>query len=116
MLDEAGTELVPCPLSHLFYTAESDQRLPPRFVQWHAGAPVLLDLLIDMKADLVIEPILKFPPAAERTEPPQYVTKRARKPSQLTGVTSRTRLIARDMRRHCASDSLRWRRPRAVNE
>ena len=76
ILDGGGTELVPRPLSHLFHAAESDQRLPPRFVRRHAGAPVLLGLLLDMEADLVIEPILEFRRPAERTEPPQHVSER----------------------------------------
>ena len=63
VLDADGAELVPRPFAHLFDAAESDQRLPPRFVRRHAGAPVLLDLLLDMEADLVIEPVLEFLPA-----------------------------------------------------
>ena len=61
ILDWGGTELVPRPLAHLFHAAESDQRLSPRFVRCHAGAAVLLDLLLDMEADLVVEPVLEFP-------------------------------------------------------
>ena len=72
VLDAGGEELVPRPLAHLFHATESDQRLPPRFVRRHAGAPVLLGLLLDMEADLVIEPVLEFPPVEERTEPPQH--------------------------------------------
>ena len=80
ILDGGGTELVPRLLSHLFHAAESDQRLPPRFVRCHPGAPVLLGLLLDMEPDLVIEPVLEFPPAAERTEPPQHVSERTHHP------------------------------------
>ena len=70
-----------------------------------------------MEADLVIQPVLEFPPEDQRTEPPQHVSERTHEPlSQFTVVTSRTRLIARDMRRHCASDSFRYRRPLAVKE
>ena len=76
MLDGGGAELVARLLAHLFHAAESDQRLPPRFVRCHAGAPVLLDLLLDMEADLVVEPVLELPPADQRTEPPPRVSER----------------------------------------
>src|SRR6185436_9450176 len=97
MFDEAGAKLVACALPHLLHAAESDQRLPPRLRGRHAGARVLLDLLLDMKADLVIEPIFDLTPADERTKTPQRVTEHSH--NQLTAVTSSTRLIARDMRR-----------------
>src|SRR6185369_14010849 len=108
-LDRGNRELVVRPLTRLFHAAEPDERAPPGFVRRHAGAQVLLGLLLDMKADLVVEAFFELPP------PPQ-VSQCAHKAPQLTRVTSRTRLTARDMRRHCASDSSRWRRPRAVSE
>ena len=63
ILDGGGTELVARPLTHLFHATESDQCLPLRFVLRHAGAQVLLGLLLDMEADLVIEPVLESAPA-----------------------------------------------------
>jgi hypothetical protein len=107
MLDGRRTELVARLLAHLFHPAKPDHRLPPRFVQRHAGAPVLLGLLLDMEADLVVEPVLELPAKDQRTQPPQHVSERSHQPSQFTVVTSSTRLIARDMRRHCASESVR---------
>src|SRR5688572_11008485 len=115
-LDSGGSELVPRPLSHVFHAAESDKRLPPRFGRSHPGATVLLGLLLDMEPDLVREPVFELLPAAKKTKPPPHVSKSTHRAPQLAIVTSRTRLIARDMRRHCTSDSFRWRRPLAVSE
>jgi hypothetical protein len=70
MLDGAGAELVPRSLAHLLYPAEPDHRLPPRFVRRHAGAAVLLGLLLDVEADLVVEPVLDPAPEDQRTQPP----------------------------------------------
>ena len=143
VLDARSAEHVPRPFTHLFDTTESDQRLPPRFVRRHAGAPVLLGLLLDVEADLVIEPVLEFLTVRLRQgsgETPPHMRERTHQtlsriptpnyqfpiPKKMLGVggwklgvdkvlhafsvhvvASRTRLIARDTRRHCASDSFR---------
>ena len=65
MVDACASELVPRSLSCLFDAAKPDQRLPPRFARRHAGAPVLLDLLLDMKTDLVVESVVEVPSAEE---------------------------------------------------
>ena len=110
-------EHVAGPFAHGFDATESDQRLPSRFIWRHAGASVLLRLLLDVEANLVVEPVLDLLPVRHSEgsgDPPPQISER---PHQaLTVVTSRTRLIARDMRRHCARESFRCRRPRAVNE
>jgi hypothetical protein len=84
VLDEGGAELVPRTLSHVFHAAESDQGLAPRFVRCHAHAPVLLHLL-DMEADLVVEPVLEFPAACERTKPPPHISEHTHQPLSAHG-------------------------------
>jgi hypothetical protein len=80
MLDARGTELVTRRLSDLLDAAESDQRLPPRLVRRHPDAPVLFGLLLDMEADLVIEPVVQLPSAGERPNPSPDIRERTHQP------------------------------------
>ena len=92
------------------------QRLAARLVGAHAGAAVLLGLLIDVEANLFVEPALERVAAlTDRSEPLPAVGDPAHHASQLFSVASSTRLTARDMRRHCASSSLKCRRPARVS-
>src|SRR5688572_1855091 len=86
VLEAGGTELVTRPLAHLFHATESDQRLPPRFVRRHAGAPVLFDLLLDVKADLIVEPVLEFLSADQRTESAPRIIERTHRALSVHGV------------------------------
>ena len=60
VFEECRPVLVARPLLEVLDPTEFDERLPARFVGAHAGAQVLLDLLIDVEADLLVEPALQL--------------------------------------------------------
>ena len=63
---------------------------------------VLLGLAVDVEADLLVEPGLEFaaPAAASEAGASRHISARIIAP--YVRVAASTRLIARDMRRHCA--------------
>ena len=95
---------------------ESDERLTPCFLRAHAGAPKLLDLLIDVEGELFIETPLEGAASHEGTEAAPDVHEPLHNgPQLLVVVASSTRLTARDMRCHCANSSVNRRRPAPVS-
>ena len=61
VFEERRPVLVPRAFLEILDATEPDKRLPSRFVRGHSGAPVLLGLLIDVKADLLVESTLALP-------------------------------------------------------
>ena len=55
ILKEDGAELVPSPFLDAFDTTKLRERASPSVLRRQTGAPMLLRLLIDVKADLLIE-------------------------------------------------------------
>ena len=70
VLEERGPILVARLLLEVFDSAELDERLAARFVRRHSGVTVLLGLLVDVKADLFVEPALLLPAVPQ--PPPQF--------------------------------------------
>jgi hypothetical protein len=64
----------------------------------------------------LVETALKRVASTDRTDPLPALRYPLHHASQLFMVASSTRLTARDMRRHCASSSLKCRRPARVSE
>ena len=62
-------ELIARALSRPIDRAELEERLPPRLVGRQAGATILLGLLIEMKADLFVEPAFEGAKSRQRTHP-----------------------------------------------
>ena len=84
-------------------------------VRTHARAPVLLDLLIEMKTDLLVETVLQGIAPGDRTKASPRFGDESHD-AHFAVVASSTRLTARDIRRHLASSSLNCRRPGRVRE
>ena len=69
VFEQRGPDLVPRALPDAFQSAELEQRLAPRLVGTHAGAAMLLGLLIDVKANLFVETALERVAPADRADP-----------------------------------------------
>src|SRR5262249_42494943 len=63
-------ELIAGFLFYELHGAELDVRLTARFVRRHAGAQVLVQLLLDMEANLFVETALETAGSSERSQPP----------------------------------------------
>lgn len=116
VFNEGRAELVARALLGTFHSTKLDQCLPAGLVWRHAGSQILLGLAIDVESNLLFETALEFVTPAEPTEPAPALHHSTHHAPALLRVASSTRLIARDMRRHCASSSFKWRRPLAVSE
>ena len=114
VLDGAETVLVARALAGARHAPELDQRLPARLLGRHAGLQVLLRLPVDVEPDLLVEAALQLT-AADEPQQPTPSLPRSRHRSLSYAAASRTRLMARDIRRHWASSSVSWRRPWAVS-
>src|SRR5262245_42548233 len=106
---ERRTELIARALFELVHAAELDVRLPPRLIRRHAGAQVLVRLLLDVKSDFFIEATFERIRAGERSQAPPGLSYETH--DRYGIVTSSTWLTARDVRRHCANSVSSCRRP-----
>ena len=116
VLEERRPDLVARALLRAFEPAEPDKRLAARLVGAHPGAAILLGLMIEVEPNLLVETALeRVALLSDRSDPLPALCDPAHDASQLFSVASRTRLTARDMRRHCASSSFSCRRPARVS-
>ena len=115
VIEQRGPDLVARAFPGGFQSAEFQPRLAPRLGGAQAGPAQLLGLLIDVKPDLFVQAVLERAPPADGADPLPALCDASHDCPQLLSVASRTRLTARDMRRHCTSSSLKCRRPAAVS-
>src|SRR5262245_28303757 len=109
ILKERRTELIARALLEALHAAELDVRLPPCLIRRHAGAQVLVRLLLDVKPDFFIETAFERVRAGERSQTPPDLWYPAH--DRYGIVTSSTWLTARHVRRHCANSVSSCRRP-----
>src|SRR5262249_62177011 len=69
VLDERDAELVSGTFSDLLHAPEPQEGSPASLVRRHAGSQVLLDLLIEVKADLFIEASFEGVATGQRSQP-----------------------------------------------
>lgn len=110
-LDERQAAAIPIDLFDLIDAAEGAQRRVPGVVSGHPSAPVLVDLHLEVAADLVVEIPLE-PAAREQGAQAMGVDTEGR--HRVPSEDSRNRSMIADARRQCCSSLPSCRRPAGV--
>lgn len=116
VLEAGGPPLLAHLLAHRLPPAESQQRLAARLFGSEPLPAELLRLLLHVEADLVLEPFVERLALPQCAEALPAVSQHAHRSPQSARLACNTSRMALDMRSHCASESSRCRRPRAVSE